>query len=259
LPANGTPAYLPAGGGYPYSCAGIPGSWLTKQGKLKNVLIGQTITLGLNLRIKENLASLVIESATLEYANSSGCLGGYPEQHPIPPIYTKTFPASVLTLLPADPTILDLFNLANDALGGCEVASNYLSPINDAVSMINETFDGCKWGTFQGNGSGTKPIILGNDQLTTEDQSEQIILSVLPNPFINSTTIKFNVAKTSQVTLEIYNLMGSKIATLFESTVTGGETRAFTYTPDASRGTATLICVLRTEYGTKITKMIMMH
>jgi hypothetical protein len=258
LPGGGTPARITGTN----TCASHPGIQI-KNGKINNVLLSQNITLGLNMRIKANLAFLAMDSPVLEVANSSGCMGN---DHPIGgTIVNVNFPSSVYTLLQtkygtSTPTVANLFDLANQALGSCgNIPNNMLSPINDAVTFINEKFDGCKWGTFQGNQSGTNPIILGTDPLTQEDQSAQINLSVMPNPFINSTVIEFSVSKTSRVTLELYNLMGSKIATLFDRNVSGGETLTYTYTADAAMGPGMLICVLHTDYGTKITRMMMTH
>jgi len=51
---------------------------------------------------------------------------------------------------------------------------------------------------------------------TMEDIKNKTIVEVYPNPFSYSTTIMFNLPETGKVTLEIYNLIGSKIVTLFE-------------------------------------------
>jgi hypothetical protein len=160
----------------------------------------------------------------------------------------------------SNPTIANLFDLANQALGNCgNIPNNMLSPINDAVSMINEKFDGCKWGTFQGNGSGTAPIYTGGDPNASQDQDAVIDLNVMPNPFVNSTTIEFSISKDSHVTLEVYNMMGIKIATLVNYNVFANETHSLTFTADASTGSGMLIGILRTEYGTKVIRMLMSH
>jgi hypothetical protein len=261
LPGGGTPARITGTN----TCGSHPGIQI-KNGKINNVLLAQTITLGLNLRIKTNLGLLSLDTPVLEVANSTGCLGGPGTDSPVGgTIVNYNFPMSVYTLLQtkygtSTPTVANLFDLANQALGDCgNISKNMLSPINDAVSFINEKFDGCKWATFQGNQSGTNPIILGIDPLTTEDQPTQINLSVVPNPFITSTSIGFNISKTSRVILEVYNLMGSKIATLCDRNVEGGEALTYTYTANAAMGTQMLILVLRTDYGSKITRMILEH
>ncbi len=259
LPAGGNPARITGVN----TCASHPGIQI-KNGRINNVLLGQTITLGLNMRIKPNLALLALDSPILEVANSSGCLGAPPVDHPIAcTVVNYTFNSSVYSLLLSmygpNPTVANLFDLANKALGNCGgIANNMLSPINDAVTMINEKFDGCKWATFQGNGSGTNPIS-GIDPWITEDQPAQIKMSVMPNPFANSTVVEFSVSKSSHVTLELYNIMGSKIATLVDRNVNADETVTYPYTADAAIGSGMFICILRTEYGTKVTRMLVTH
>jgi len=46
-----------------------------------------------------------------------------------------------------------------------------------------------------------------------------------PNPFNASTTIEYSLSQTSDVRLSIYNLLGQKIATLFDGTKRAGEHR----------------------------------
>jgi hypothetical protein len=43
-----------------------------------------------------------------------------------------------------------------------------------------------------------------------------------PNPFNPSTTIRFQIAKTAEVTLKVFNLLGQEVASLFAGTRTPG-------------------------------------
>jgi hypothetical protein len=259
LPGGGTPARITGVN----TCAYHPGIQI-KNGRINNVLLAQTITLGLNMRVKTNLGSLVLDSPVLLIANSSGCLGGPGIDHPVGcPTSNSSFPVSVFNLLvskygPA-PTIANLFDLANQALGNCGgIASSMLSPINSAVSLINESFDGCKWATFQGNQSLTNPISTVGGNLDSDSEAAQMDMKAMPNPFVNSTVLECSVSKTTRGTVEVYNLVGTKIATLVDQIFTGGEKYTYAYNPTREVA-GVYICLFRTEYGSKVTKLIMSH
>lgn len=131
LPANGKPAVLPPGD---FTCATIPASLKTKQGRFNNVLIGQVVALTLNLCVSEGcveesgiLADWVLpeEFCTVPYGHEEACA----EYSSIP---------SAL----AGKTVAELLAAANAALAGDTTYS--LSDIYNAVTAINEGFDECR-------------------------------------------------------------------------------------------------------------------
>lgn len=283
------------------TCSSHPGIQL-KNGRIYNILLAQTITLGLNLRLKANLANLTIYSTSLQIATSNGCMGGPGLTHPVScgnitsgggygsgwgwnggygsgggcgggtstccPI--TIFPDDVLQLLQniygGTPTVGNLFQLANNALGNCgNIPNNMLTSINNAVSIINETFDGCAWGAFLDN-SQNRPVMPGNNNADqtpsgqiTQEETTAIYLNVMPNPFVNTTTIQFSVSKDSHATLDVYNLQGVKVVTLLDHTVNGGETNSIAFTPPPGIGSGIFICILRTDFGTKMIRIMMTH
>jgi hypothetical protein len=254
------------------TCANHPGIQI-KNGRIGNILLSQTITLGLNMRLKPNIQSLALDSPVLEYANSTGCMGGPGITNPVPPISSVTFPASVFQLMQTKyntltPTIANLYDLANQALGNCgNIPGNMLSPINDAVSLINQTFDGCKWGTFQGNQSSSMPagngdvppqLIQNDPSGQIENNAHQIAMDIIPNPFKTSTTITFVIPVDSHVTLEIYNSMGAKINTLVDKNIEGGVTNTCTFTSNSAEA-GIYICVLHTDYGNSSKRLIIVR
>src|SRR5262249_34917719 len=152
MPAGGTPAVLPANGAgttlFNLSNCGttaVSGSTdlLLKNGKFNNVLLGQTITLALDIRQNSSLAKVVlcptikaqavIHTASGDVLNpgSDGILGTADD-----PITTISIPQSVLTKLGANNTVADLLALANTALGGGSISPASLSDINTAVNNI---------------------------------------------------------------------------------------------------------------------------
>jgi hypothetical protein len=82
-----------------------------------------------------------------------------------------------------------------------------------------------------------------------------------PNPFNPSTTIKYDLTKSGEVSLQIYNILGERVATLYN-----GSQKAGTYTlvwqGIDSRGrslpSGIYICQLRTDYATKSIKMMLL-
>ncbi len=48
-------------------------------------------------------------------------------------------------------------------------------------------------------------------------------LKSYPNPFNASTTLQYNLLQSSGVTIEIYNIVGQRVATLFEGIQQAGE------------------------------------
>jgi len=59
-----------------------------------------------------------------------------------------------------------------------------------------------------------------NPSISVKDESEvpdkYTLLRAYPSPFNSSTTVSFELSRPSQVTLAIYNLLGQRVATLFE-------------------------------------------
>ncbi|HEV2721560.1 MAG TPA: hypothetical protein VG323_16175 [Thermoanaerobaculia bacterium] len=140
MPAGGTPAMLPSGPASftsGYSSCNVSNSALLKNGKFNNTLVGQTMTLSLNVRANGSFASFPLcASMTTQHT-----IGVYLDPNSVPT--TFSIPSSVLTALGSNATVGGLLNLANQALGGAAVGAS-LSDINTAVNNINVGFDGCR-------------------------------------------------------------------------------------------------------------------
>ncbi|MCA9733181.1 carboxypeptidase regulatory-like domain-containing protein [candidate division KSB1 bacterium] len=86
------------------------------------------------------------------------------------------------------------------------------------------------------------------------------LLGNYPNPFNPQTKIKFVLGEDSHVTLNIYNLLGRKVATLLDSDIDAGE---YSVTWDArdkngaQLGTGLYFYQITTKYGMKTGKMIL--
>lgn len=54
-------------------------------------------------------------------------------------------------------------------------------------------------------------------------EGSEMMMSAFPNPFNDQLTFEFSVPGDAQVTIELYNLSGERMATVFEGKVIGGE------------------------------------
>ncbi|MDQ3277162.1 MAG: T9SS type A sorting domain-containing protein, partial [Bacteroidota bacterium] len=131
-------------------------------------------------------------------------------------------------------TVSDLLNLANDVLGGTKTAGAggvpSLSAINAAIDAINNIFDGCK--NFIGYYS-TCPY---STMLTTSVRGEEPLgtlnalkVSTYPNPFRDKVRFVIESPVSGRVSLEVYNMLGQKVHTVFQGHVTGGISQVVEY------------------------------
>ncbi|MBI5474592.1 MAG: T9SS type A sorting domain-containing protein [Ignavibacteriae bacterium] len=69
----------------------------------------------------------------------------------------------------------------------------------------------------------TEPINVSSPTSVKEVAPREFALKQnYPNPFNPETNIKFSVEETGRATLEIFNLLGQKVATLFDNVVEAG-------------------------------------
>ncbi len=243
---------LPGGSGsreldkFDYAICNISASYL-KKGKINNVLLAQTITLGLNIGIKSNLASLPLQGGVLVTARVDGGCGG---TEPVERVclydvdgnltgvqndykYISLDPA-VINAIGGNKTVSDLFDLANRALANTDLVIGKedgvsLSAINSAVDAVNNAFDGCRF-------------LIGFDvpmcpahksgQLVPENQlAEAMSMKVYPNPFQDRLTFEFTSETAAHATLEVYNILGEKISILMNRMVEGAITNRIEYQP----------------------------
>jgi hypothetical protein len=78
-----------------------------------------------------------------------------------------------------------------------------------------------------------------------------------PNPFNAQTTISYSLSQAGPVNLTIYNIMGQKVATLFDGVQTAGEYRVIWDAFDATSGI--YFCQLSTSNRRDIRKLILLR
>jgi hypothetical protein len=237
------------------TCASHPGIQI-KNGRINNILLAQTITLGLNLRLDSELGNLDMLSDTLVTAESSGC---DEEEDSVISDYSKyVIPASVYNVLSQNgtivPTIWDLYDLANLGLGGGAIGATTLSAISSAVDAINRGFDECRFGYFQ------EPLpLLQSQQIggTSQQPVSDITMKVFPNPFNTVTNIEFSIPESGHVSVEIFNLVGQRVATLYNGLVQGGEKYKYEFSGNPAMNQVTYIAVIRTEHEVSYQRIVM--
>ena len=219
---------MPGGGGAKELAAGnpnicsLPNSYL-KLGRIRNVLLSQTITLALNVNIEtpSDLAAFVLQAGTIATANPVGGCGsstptericGYYDEfgvwvNTINEYTYRTISAAVVNAIIADGngdrTVAGLLDIANRALGnadgiiGSEGGAS-LTAINSAVDAINNVFDECK--IFVGWDVAPCPA---QPAVPTKNQSVLSGLSVIayPNPF--AANFKVDVKTSSNEDLQV--------------------------------------------------------
>jgi hypothetical protein len=197
LPAGGTAAALPSGLGNATigstTCQTSPVALPLKNDRFKNVLLGQTITLALNVRFDGDLGSLGL------------CPIMVTERK------TDTIPSSVLSALTSlglGKTVDGLLTLANRGLGGQSTGGASLTNINCAVDAINTGFDECalliSCDEFE---SSSLSKIVFSDPVPSDFRLNQNY----PNPFNAGTVISFNLKGASDWNLAIYNILGQEV------------------------------------------------
>jgi hypothetical protein len=218
-----------------------------KTTKINNKLLAQTITLGLNLGMSENLGDLKLMSGMwMATAKSDGGCGSTTPKvrscvYNTDGSFNKVeneysyfqIDQAIIDAIPGDKTIAGLFELANRALGGMTVSAT-LTAIAGAVDQINNAFDGCS--IFMGYYAEKLVCPFINPEAPKAAQItpagfEVSTLKAYPNPFQDKVTFEFVSGKDSHAVLEITNILGQKITTLLDKQVKMGVLNQIEYQP----------------------------
>lgn len=182
--ASAIHAFLPTGG----TPSALTKAWTNPTKKtLPNTLVGQAVTLTLNVKFFPNSANLVVLHGSF-----------------------------------AGQTVNQMLAIANAVLGGSNAYS--ASSVNDVLNSININFDNGN-GTNLGflgycvPNSGSRDI---SGNTTTSPAAEFVTVSTYPNPFVDRVKIEFTVEETSQVDLQLFNSNGVSVGTMFNGVAEKG-------------------------------------
>jgi hypothetical protein len=229
LPGGGPAKELPAGN---FGICNLPNSVAPGGGRIKNVLLAQTMVLGLNIGITSpsDLGNFPLQAGVLATQDPlGGCGDNTPKEricvyNPDPPYnlvnvineYTyRTFTAEVINAIPGTKNVAGLFELANRALAnmdgvvGSENGAS-LGAIADAAGSINEVFDECK--IFIGWNVEPCPPIDPNARPSSSiiTESKNLTVSAFPNPYEENFTLKIKSPVSGNARIEFYTMDGGQ-------------------------------------------------
>ena len=216
--------------------------------KISSVLLGQTITLKLNVYIPGNtLGGFVLKTdyLTTQKADLSKCptiklIACSTDASSISSMQLTTSAGLKTWINTGTKTVNDLLNLASNALGGGALPAGVtLSDINNAVDVINRSFDGARYflGYFPTAKSCSVPPAAKPAFVQTEPIITELAVSAYPNPFTDK--VKFNIVSpvSGKASLDVYNLMGQKVANVYNGYLQAGRGQMIEYKTTGAKGT----------------------
>jgi hypothetical protein len=196
-----------------YGCGNF-GDLLQPDGRFNNTLLVEAITLQFNLWMTPALGNLLLESPEFYIRSSSGC--GDENDYPLNDSTHYQIHQSVYDYLGNDPTVQDLLDLGNMALGTATLPgpnAPSLANIKYAIKWINDGFENCGFIYFIPPASNKIELVktgvkIDNEPFGIDNPGDQISYS-------------FTVSNVSNLTLEnvfiddpLVTVIGGPIASL---------------------------------------------
>jgi hypothetical protein len=245
MPGNQTPAKL--GGIYNITTALPP---LSKN-KIANVFLTQSITLALNVSIPNNsLGGFVLRTGylTTQKADPSSCpstkvLACTISSSSISSVKITTNAGLISWINSGTRTVQNLLDLASASLGGASLPSGVtLSDINNAIDVINNAFDGGKFflGYYAAQKSCSSTFregIMTSNQTNTVSlitEPAKLTVTAYPNPFNNKVKFIIESPVAGTATLDVYNLVGQKLQTVYQGYLFAGAKQLIDYNVPSS-------------------------
>jgi hypothetical protein len=242
-----------------------------KNGRIHNVLLAQTLALGLNIGIgdpQQGLGDFHLQAGCLYTAKALECGGDKYTARTCELVNGQTvthneyenrcFSQALINVLTQyyTPDVSGVFALANDALGNkdCVAGTEHglsLSEIAGAAGSINEVFDECRISV----GWNVQPCVpesaIAPPRITVSANPEAspvgaLKISAFPNPFRDQVRFLIQSPVAGQAVLEVYNLAGQKIQTLYNGRIEANETKTVNYKP---KGATSAMLIYRLKVG----------
>ena len=253
MPGGNTPNALPVGNCTITAGCFISPTYLTQQGRINNILLSQTITLGLNVRWNGGeLLLFPIKSGYLTTQKMKGCIPNavLVEVCESGTISSILMNQNVVDYLGANPTVADLLQLANDVLGGSKVPGVNGVPsyadVNEAVDCINKSFDEGRRFLNYFDTKQTCEILFPTPALpagaatttlvsASRETINAVTVTAYPNPFSDNINFQIETKQSGQGSLEVYNVTGQKVKTVFSGYINAGRQRFSMNVPAGQR------------------------
>jgi hypothetical protein len=206
-------------------------------GKIRNGLLAQTMTLYFSLQNSSVLPGVEIKAKGF-ITQQIDCATGYALSDP----QTFMLPESVVMFLNSNDklgaggtdkygnTVMDLYKLANDYLGGLTPGDLDPEAVAGAVDKINNAFDECRIITGY-----VDPLVMAapitrapveqpavNANLT---QVKGLSVSTYPNPFVDRVKFVIRSEVSGQAQMEIVDMQGRVVARPYNGYIYGGRSQ----------------------------------
>ncbi|MEO5946490.1 MAG: hypothetical protein ABIP79_06705, partial [Chitinophagaceae bacterium] len=243
LPGGGKPGPLASIGACNIANSCFDNNYLTKQKRINNNLLSQTITLSLNVRLGTFLNTVPIMSGCLK---TSG--GSYPINQSVVTYLTCKGTATVSGLLALANAVLGGSLTPGNNSGGCIVPE--YSAINDAVDAINNAFDECK--DYLGYGNCSNSSKTSNTEITAEVLIPSLKINAFPNPYENGQfNLRITAPETGNALIQLFTLDGNQIAEFKKPVFANKEEILNVKIPGSIQKTRLIYQVTLGKYSTK--------
>jgi len=116
-----------------------------------------------------------------------------------------------------------------------------LSEIGGAAGAINEVFDECAISVGWDIGPCPASNVVAPPRITVSASAEaatigKLKVSTFPNPYRNNVRFVIESPVSGQAILDVYNIAGQKIQTLFNGHIDANETRTIDFKPAVANG-----------------------
>lgn len=194
-------------------------------GRFKNTLLGQMITMKLNVLYNPSLGNLSIENNFLNTQRSQDCntgknigVEGTWQSSTMPTVVRNYFVGGKYT-------VNQLLAISDSLIGGANLQRNVTKPtlndVNTALSNLVAAFDGCRILISQTSSSLSSSLELNSDEIVNTNPLFDV--EAYPNPLDHSTMISFILPAASNVRLKIYNGNGVEVSSLIDGMVDAGQ------------------------------------